>query len=60
MLTKTNNQPNQKIVNEMTCKVYSHRHIHVYIPFFRITIKTPHLFQYEHLKWSNITVCDKS
>ena len=26
MLTKTNNQPNQKIVNLMTCNLYSHTH----------------------------------
>ena len=30
MLTKTNNQPNQKIVNLMTCKVYSHTHTHTH------------------------------
>ena len=51
----------------MTCKVYSHRHtymyffsVYVYISLFGITIKTQRLFQYEHLKWSNITVCGKS
>ena len=40
--------------------IYTQIHTHVYIPLFRITIKTQRLFQYEHLKWSNITVCDKS
>ena len=28
MVTKTKNQPNQKIVNVMTCKVYTHRQTH--------------------------------
>ena len=55
MLTKITNQPNQKLVNIMTYKVYTHRHndtqkridthlhtqtqIHVYVPLFHITTK---------------------
>ena len=60
MLTKTNSQPKQKIAIVMTCKVYTHWHTHVYTLLFRITIRTQRLFQYERLKWSNITAWDKS
>ena len=39
----------------------THTHnVYVYIPLFLINIKTERSFLYEHLKWSNITVCDKS
>ena len=39
---------------------YTQTCTHVYTPLFLITSKTQHLFQYEHLKWIKITVCDKS
>ena len=39
MLKKEDNQPNQKIGNIMTYKVYTQRRTHVYIPLFHITIK---------------------
>ena len=40
--------------------MFTQTHTRVYISLFRITIKPQRLFQHEHLKWSNITVCDKS
>ena len=39
LLLMLSNQPNQKIVNTMTYKAYTHRHAHIYIPLFRTTVK---------------------
>ena len=61
MLTKATNQSNQKIVNKMTYKVYTHRHTHVYIytyALFHITLKV-NVCSVLTSKCSNTTNCDK-